>query len=81
MNNETLRVITLADAGVTKTSIPIFAKSLRNKRFLTKILLDFNKIGLEGAKILAEGLKDNETLTNLHLSHCLILEEGALAIA
>lgn len=28
MNNETLRVITIADAGITKLSIPIFAKSL-----------------------------------------------------
>jgi Ran GTPase-activating protein (RanGAP) involved in mRNA processing and transport len=26
-------------------------------------------------------LKENETLTNLHLSHCLILEEGAVALA
>jgi len=69
-SNETLRVITVADAGITKASIPVFAKSLRNKRFLTKILLDSNKIGVDGAKILAEGLKDNETLTNLHLSHC-----------
>ena len=70
MHNETLRVITLADAGITKISLPTFAKSLRNKRFLTKILLDSNKIGVEGAKTLTEGLKDNETLTNLHLSHC-----------
>lgn len=71
----------MADADITKASIPVFARSLRNKRFLTKILLDSNKIGVEGAKILAEGLKDNETLTNLHLSHCQILEEGAVAIA
>jgi NLR family CARD domain-containing protein 3 len=38
--NETLRVITLADAGLTKLHIPQFSKSLSNKRFLTKILLD-----------------------------------------
>jgi Ran GTPase-activating protein (RanGAP) involved in mRNA processing and transport len=48
---------------------------------LTKILLDQNKIGVEGAKTLAEGLKENETLTNLHLSHCIILEEGAISLA
>jgi Ran GTPase-activating protein (RanGAP) involved in mRNA processing and transport len=70
MYNETLRVITLADIGLTKISIPHIAKSLKNKRFLTKILLDSNKIGIEGAQLLAEGIKDNETLTNLHLSHC-----------
>jgi len=79
--NETLRVITIADAGLTKASIPNFARSLVNKRFLTKILLDMNKIGPEGAKTLAEGLKENETLTNLHLSHCEILEEGAVSLA
>ena len=80
-HNETLRVVTLADANLTHLALPVFAKSLRNKRFLTKILLDSNRIGIEGAKTLAEGLKDNETLTNLHLSHCLILEEGAIALA
>jgi Ran GTPase-activating protein (RanGAP) involved in mRNA processing and transport len=79
--NETLRVITIADAGITKMSIPYFAKSLSNKRFLTKVLLDYNKIGPEGAKTLSEGLKENETLTNLHLSHCEILEEGAVSLA
>ena len=79
--NETLRVITIADAGITKLSIPVFARSLSNKRFLTKVLLDSNKIGPEGAKTLAEGLKDNETLTNLHLSHCEIMEDGAVALS
>jgi hypothetical protein len=76
-----LRVITLADTGISHLSIPYLARSLKNKRFLTKILLDFNKIGVEGAKTLADGIKDNETLTNLHLSHCNILEEGAIALA
>ena len=80
-NNETLRVITIADGGISKLSITAFSKTLKNKKFLTKVLLDFNKIGIEGAKILADGLKENETLTNLHLSHCLILEEGAHHIA
>jgi Ran GTPase-activating protein (RanGAP) involved in mRNA processing and transport len=31
--------------------------------------------------VLAEGLKDNETLTNLHLSHCEIMEEGAISLS
>ena len=79
--NETLRVITVADAGLTKISIPFLAKSLKNKRFLTKISLDHNKIGVEGAFLLTEGIKANETLTNLHLSHCAILEEGAIVLA
>jgi len=40
-------------------------------------MLDGNNIGPEGAKTLALGIKDNETLTNLHLSDCMILEDGA----
>ena len=43
--------------------------------------MDSNKIGPEGARVLAEGLKENETLTNLHLSHCEIMEEGAVSLA
>lgn len=27
------------------------------------------------------GIKDNETLTNLHLSDCMIMEDGAKALA
>jgi Ran GTPase-activating protein (RanGAP) involved in mRNA processing and transport len=79
--NETLRVMTFSDTGVTKTSIPYLAKSLKNKRFLTKLMLDSNFIGIDGAKMLSEGLRQNETLTNLHLSHCQIQEEGAIALA
>ena len=30
---------------------------------------------------MAAGIKDNETLTNLHLSDCMILEDGAKALA
>jgi len=32
---------------------------------------------VDGAKALSKGIKDNETLTNLHLSDCLIMEDGA----
>ena len=52
-----------------------------NKKFLTKLLLDGNIIGVQGAEALAAGIKDNETLTNLHLSDCMILEDGAKALA
>lgn len=31
--------------------------------------------------MLADGIKDNETLTNLHLSNCNVGEEGAYALA
>ena len=30
---------------------------------------------------MADGLEENETLTNLHLANCEILEEGAIALA
>ena len=45
------------------------------------MLLDGNIIGVQGAEALAKGIKDNETLTNLHLSDCMILEDGAKALA
>lgn len=77
VENDTLRVITLQNIGISQSCIPDLSKCLLNKKFLTKLLLDGNVIGVEGAKALARGIKDNETLTNLHLSDCLILEDGA----
>jgi hypothetical protein len=46
---ETLRIITLAQTNITHLSMPILSQSLANKRFLTKLLLDNNKIGPVGA--------------------------------
>lgn len=81
MENDTLRVITLQSIGISHVSIPPLSSSLKNKKFLTKLLLDGNVIGVDGAKALAAGIRDNETLTNLHLSECMILEDGAKEIA
>ena len=44
-------------------------------------MLDGNVIGIEGAKALSVGIRDNETLTNLHLSDCGIMEDGAKELA
>ena len=44
-------------------------------------MLDGNVIGIEGATALSRGIKDNETLTNLHLSDCCIMEDGAKELA
>ena len=77
MENDTLRVITLQNLSISESCIPQLSSCLRNKKFLTKLLLDGNIIGVNGAKSLALGIKDNETLTNLHLSDCMILEDGA----
>ena len=70
IDNDTLRVITLQNVSITEKSIPKLSTCLSNKKFLTKLLLDGNVIGVEGAKALARGIRDNETLTNLHLSDC-----------
>lgn len=59
MRNETLRVFTVADAQLTKAAIPKFSECIRNKHFLTKILLDNNRIGVDGARLLAEGITGN----------------------
>ena len=77
MDNDTLRVITLQNVGISESCIPQLSQCLSNKKFLTKLLLDGNVIGVEGAKALARGIRDNETLTNLHLSDCQIMEDGA----
>ena len=50
---DTLRIITVANTKITKSSIPTLSDSLQNKRFLTKLLLDNNDIGQEGAQVLA----------------------------
>jgi Ran GTPase-activating protein (RanGAP) involved in mRNA processing and transport len=78
--NETLRVITIADAGITKISIPPFARSLSNKRFLTKVLLDSNKIGPEGSSRLASYLLSNTSVTALDCSSNPLGDEGVAAI-
>jgi Ran GTPase-activating protein (RanGAP) involved in mRNA processing and transport len=44
-------------------------------------MLDGNVIGIDGARALSKGIKDNETLTNLHLSDCCIMEDGAKELA
>jgi len=53
---ETLRIITVAGCQLTPDSMPILSKALGNKRFLTKLVLDNNKIGKEGAELLALGI-------------------------
>lgn len=50
--------------------MPVLSKALANKRFLTKLVLDNNQIGKEGAELLANGIRANETLTNLHMANC-----------
>jgi len=59
MRNATLRVFTVADAQLTKACIPKLSEMMKNKLFLTKILLDNNRIGIDGARLLAEGIMDN----------------------
>jgi Ran GTPase-activating protein (RanGAP) involved in mRNA processing and transport len=41
---------------MSELSIPTLANCLQNKKFLTKLLLDGNTIGVEGAKALAKGI-------------------------
>ena len=56
--------------------MPIFIY-YRNKSIIHKFcyygILDFNEIGCEGAKALAEALKLNKNLTNLDLGIFLLL--------
>ena len=43
--------------------------------------MDNNKIGQQGAALLADGIRDNETMTDLRIANCSIMEEGAISIA
>jgi Ran GTPase-activating protein (RanGAP) involved in mRNA processing and transport len=54
---ETLRIMMVAGCGLSKNSILHLSQALKNKRFLTKLVLDNNNIGSEGAKLLSKGLK------------------------
>ena len=45
IDNDTLRVITLQNVGISQNCIPDLANCLQNKKFLTKLLLDGNIIG------------------------------------
>jgi Ran GTPase-activating protein (RanGAP) involved in mRNA processing and transport len=67
---ETLRIITIANTGISHVSMDSLSKALVNKRFLTKLNLDNCRIGSQGAKMLSEGIRSNETLTNLHVANC-----------
>ena len=48
---------------------------------MTQLVLDNNRIGQVGAKLLADGIRDNETMTDLRIANCQIAEEGAITIA
>jgi hypothetical protein len=60
----------MADCGLSQASIPYLSKCLINKRFMTQLVLDNNRIGQEGAKLLANGIRDNETMTDLRIANC-----------
>ena len=81
MEVETLRNLLIGETGITSTSIPQLNKTLQNKRFMTQIILDNNRIGVDGAKKFAQGIANNETMTDLRMANCSIEEEGAIAIA
>jgi hypothetical protein len=53
MEVETLRNLILGETGITASSIPSLNKCLQNKRFMTQIILDNNRIGVNGAKLFA----------------------------
>jgi dihydrodipicolinate reductase len=69
MEVETLRNLIVGETGLTASSIPQLNKCLQNKRFMTQIILDNNRIGVQGA------------MTDLRMANCNIEEDGAVAIS
>jgi hypothetical protein len=54
---------------------------LKKNESLTSLNLGYNKIGVEGAKAIAQALEKNESLTSLYLMNNKIGAEGAKALA
>ena len=62
-------MLNLSRVGATELSMPHLSACLKTKKLLLKLMLDNNRIGEEGAKLLAEGLAGGDALTHLTLSN------------
>ncbi|KIO24322.1 hypothetical protein M407DRAFT_77100 [Tulasnella calospora MUT 4182] len=80
--NSALRHLYFGTAGhglATARAAATYLKSGHCK--LRSLFLGLSRLGDEGAKLLAEGLRDQETIERLGLSSCLIGDVGAIALA
>ena len=74
--------IHLVDKGLTPHDVAVVAEILESNTSVRKVFLGSNEaIGDEGAKALAEALKENATVERLNLSDCGIGADGAAALA
>lgn len=64
--------------NITELGCQFLAKVLINPaNKIVKLRLDNNKIGLKGLSILAEGLRQNETVQKISLCYCDIPTAGS----
>ncbi|KAF9112498.1 hypothetical protein BGX30_007266, partial [Mortierella sp. GBA39] len=71
----------LAPGLIRGMEFGILAEALKTNSTLTTMDLQYNSIGLDGAKALAEALRTNSTLTTLKLYGNSIGSDGAMALS
>ncbi len=74
----TLQYLDLMENNITELGCEFLAKVMINpNNKVTKLRLDNNKIGLKGIAVLAEGLRQNDTIQKLSICYCNIPTAGS----
>jgi hypothetical protein len=75
------RRLNLSSRSLTDKDIPCIAENLKSNSILRFFAIGRNKIGVEGANLLAKSLRANMTLTRLDLGSNAFGNDGVIAIA
>jgi len=75
---EWVKDVAFTDNGVTALGCEFLGRTLGpfGNKFITKLVLDYNKFGAKGVQKLSLGLSQNSTLKYLSLNHCGIGPDG-----
>ncbi|CAK0892296.1 unnamed protein product, partial [Prorocentrum cordatum] len=75
---EWVKDVAFTDNGVTALGCEFLGRTLgpNGNKFITKLVLDYNKFGAAGVEKLSLGLSQNSTLKHLSLNHCGIGPDG-----
>lgn len=60
-------------AGLAKAGSEAMMKALKHNRTLRELDISFNRIPVEGAAFLANGLKENDVLQYLKVNFCFLI--------
>jgi Ran GTPase-activating protein (RanGAP) involved in mRNA processing and transport len=80
--NTTLQKLTLSYNAITSTGVGVLLDTMEHSCHITDLDLENNRIGNEGASLLARSLGNNAlpNLTRLSLSYCGIGNDGFMAL-